>query len=342
MRFLFNWNNFNLYRRNRCATTPFSSEGAGWGGEDAWRNMWQVSDMMQNSTAKTRAVQRPQGTSGETPQRPTLSDARRALAKTLDRALSKVDAALLEPSLTILLHEARKAIKEYRALLRLVGTNEAKQARRLAAETARGLSSARDRQACRDAVAALREADLLNAADAAHIIEAIGPDVSEGREAQAHREALRRWLNAARALHASHLIAQVNTADIARNLRKGYALARRVTDWSEPVHLHELRKRAVTHRYQMAFFAAVSGGRGGRRAEKAQKLREILGGYQDVETLKQYLARWPDAQGDLRDLAIDAGSLYQRRLVKRAHRAHDQLFRRTPRQFGRHVSLAQE
>lgn len=298
--------------------------------------------MMQNSTAKTRAGQRSQDASGEHPQRATVSEARQALARNLEKALNKVEAALQEPSLTILLHEARKAIKEYRALLRLVGTAEAKHARRLAAETARSLSSARDRQACRDAVAALREADLLNTADAAHIVEAIGPDISEGREAQVHRDALRRWLTAARALHASQLIAQVNTADIVRNLRKGYALARRVTDWSEPVHLHELRKRAVTHRYQMAFFAALSGGRGARRAEKAQKLREILGGYQDVETLKHYLASWPDTQGDLRDLAIDAGSLYQRRLVKRAHRAHAQLFRRTPRQFGRHASLLQD
>ncbi|MFG1426097.1 CHAD domain-containing protein [Roseixanthobacter glucoisosaccharinicivorans] len=298
--------------------------------------------MMQNSTAKTRAMQTSRGASGEHPQRATVSDVRTALARHLDKALKKVEAALQEPSLTILLHEARKAIKEYRALLRLVGTADAQHARRLAADVARSLSSARDRQACRDAVAALREADLLNAADAAHIITEIGPDVSEGREAQAHRDALRQWVSTARALHASQLIAQVATADIARNLRKGYASARRVTDWSEPVHLHELRKRAVTHRYQMAFFATVSGGRGTRRAEKAQKLREILGGYQDVETLKHYLAGWPEAQGDLRDLAIDAGSLYQRRLVKRARRAHEQLFRRSPRQFGQHLGLAQD
>ncbi|MFG1420581.1 CHAD domain-containing protein [Roseixanthobacter liquoris] len=304
--------------------------------------MWQVSAMMQNSTAKTRAPQTSPGVSAKSAQRASLPQARKALAHDLDRALSKVEAALREPSVTILLHEARKAIKEYRALLRLVGTEEAKDARRLAAETARSLSSARDRQACRDAVAALREADLLNAADAAHIIEAIGPDASDGREAQVHRDALRRWLNAARASHAAHLIEQVGAADIARNLRRGYALARRVTDWNEPIHLHELRKRAVTHRYQMAFFAGVSGGRGARRAEKAQKLRGILGGYQDMETLKQYLAGWPDTQGDLRELAIDAGSLYQRRLVKRAHRAHDHLFRRTPRQFARHVSFAQD
>ncbi|OYZ92862.1 MAG: hypothetical protein B7Y01_01560 [Xanthobacter sp. 17-67-6] len=295
--------------------------------------MWQVSAMMQNSTAKTRALQTSHSASGEHPQRPTVSDARRALAHTLDKALNKVDAALLEPSLTILLHEARKAIKEYRALLRLVGTSEAKQARRLAAETARGLSSARDRQACRDAVAALREADLLNTADAAHIIEAIGPDVSEGSEAQAHRDALRRWLNAARALHASHLIAQVSTADIAGNLRKGYALARRVTDWSEPVHLHELRKRAVTHRYQMSFFADIVGGKGARRARRAQDLRDLLGSIQDLETLRVQIAAVPSVPDEMRARLEAAIKDTQGSLSSSARRLQRGLFRRGRKAF---------
>lgn len=294
--------------------------------------------MMRNSTATARALQAE--SDGDGAVRVSLSEARAALARRLDKVLNKVEAALREPSVTILLHEARKAIKEYRALLRLIGSVEAKQARRLAAETARSLSSARDRQACRDAVSALKEADLLTDADATHIVREIGPDESGGQEAQEHREALDRWLKTARTLHEAHLIAQAGTADIARGMRKGYAQARRVADWSEPGHLHELRKRTVTHRYQMAFFASVSRGRGLRRAEKAQKLREILGGYQDVETLKQYLATWPEVHADFRELAIDAGNLYQRRLAKRAHRAHRQLFRRTPRQFGRHLNFA--
>ncbi|MFG1466802.1 CHAD domain-containing protein [Xanthobacter sp. DSM 24535] len=261
------------------------------------------------------------------------------MVQKLDRSLSKVEAALAERSVTIMLHEARKAIKEYRALLRLIDTPEAKQARRAAADAARSLSSARDRQACRDAVAALLEAALITAEDAAQIIEHIGPDDSQGVEAAVHRETLQRWLSQAHDLHGTHLRAQAMKADISRGLREAYLQARKVRNWEEAEHLHDLRKRVVVHRYQMSFFAAISGGRFLRRVEKAQKLREILGGYQDLETLKQFLADRPAQHVEVHDQVIDAGRLYQGRLLKQARRLHEKLFHRKPVRFGARVRL---
>lgn len=265
----------------------------------------------------------------------TANPAGDALVDTLTAALDKVAEAATEDDPVEMVHDARKALKEYRALLRLVPGEAAKAARRGAAATARTLSAARDRQAARDALAALEAAGLIPAVEAAQARAVIDALPHTPAETADHRAVLRTFLATARADHADHLDAAARAADVVRGLRKAYAKAYAATDWSRPEGLHDLRKRVVTHRYQMAFAADISrGGKGEKRSREAQRLRDILGLCQDLEALKLLLA---DALGTkdeavMSDIAA-ASRAFQRKLVKQAQARHAQLFRHRPRRF---------
>ncbi|MEW6125292.1 MAG: CHAD domain-containing protein [Pseudomonadota bacterium] len=257
------------------------------------------------------------------------------LAARLESALDKVERALAASDAVVMVHEARKALKEYRALMRLIPGTDAQAARRAAAAAARELSGARDNQASRDALADLVEAGLAHE-DAARAIEALVAAVDVDGSPGAHERVLRRWLSDARRRHARVLDAQAARADVLAGLRKGYAKARDALDVSDPEALHDLRKRVVTHRYQMSFLADVAEGRGAARAARAQKLRDILGRFQDVETLRH---RLESARGALPDELVTrverAAEALQETLTRKARRLHADLFRVKPQVFGR-------
>ncbi|WP_341989249.1 CHAD domain-containing protein [Azorhizobium sp. AG788] len=258
-----------------------------------------------------------------------------ALVETLTAALDKVADAATADDPVEMVHDARKALKEYRALLRLVPGDAAKTARHAAAATARTLSAARDRQAAREALEALEDADLIPAPHAAQAMAVIDALPHAAAEDADHRAVLLAFLATARADHADHLDTAARAADVVAGLRKAYAKAYAAKDWSRPESLHDLRKRVVTHRYQMAFAADISrGGKGGKRARSAQRLRDILGLYQDLEALKLILAAALGTAHEavMSDIAA-ATRTFQRKLVKQAQARHAQLFRHRPRQF---------
>src|SRR5215472_6346493 len=164
-------------------------------------------------------------------------------------------------------HEFRKAMKRWRAMLRLyeplVG-DEATQLRIEARDLARELAGTRDARSALDAL------------------------TDEVR--QSIREALE---HAAKAAHRWPLDDVAFTA-VADGLAASYARARRAVpgDWTTASEdeLHTLRQRVVVHRYQMDLAVPLWPKIGRAWVAEAQKLRDRLGHHQDLAVLRAFTA----------------------------------------------------
>lgn len=257
----------------------------------------------------------------------------RALNDAVSASIDTLEAAAADPDAVEMVHDARKAMKEFRALLRLASGMAAQALRRRTAEVARGLSGSRDRAAACGALELLDEEGLLLGCDHTDALAAIGSDAPAPDEAERHRAALRAFAAEARAAIADAVGAEALAADVGRALAKDYRRARRA-DFDAPEAMHEARKRVVAHRYQMGFIARAFDGRGGKRARRAQALRDLLGAYQDIETLRPMLQHAQPSlpEGTLDRLEIAMGRA-QKRLRKKAMRRHAALFRRSPGSF---------
>ncbi len=259
------------------------------------------------------------------------------LAQALQQALSRVESAAADTDTTEMVHDARKALKEYRALLRLVGGDLAATARLETAATARELAHARDRATALEALEMLRQAGFAREDDLSAAGEAIGADQADEREHESMRRLLHQFITDARQALASGLEAQASATNLVEELRHGYRAARKA-ELTTPEAMHEVRKRVVTHRYQMSFVADWFSGKGTKRAARAQRLRDVLGAYQDIETLRPLLHA---VGGELQDGVIArlerAMTRLQKRLCKQAHKRHAALFRRSSRSFARRL-----
>lgn len=255
-----------------------------------------------------------------------------ALALALAEALDAMAEASAATDAVEMVHDARKSMKQYRALLRLVPGEEAAAARRRTAAVARELSGSRDRAAALEALDALDAAGFVLAIDHAEARAALGEAPAE-TQTQAHRDLLDTYLVEARAALDGPLGAAARAADVGAGLAKGYRQARRAR-FDTPGAMHEARKRVVAHRYQMSFLADAFRGTGARRARRVQQLRDLFGAYQDIETLRPMLetAGPALAEGTRERLAL-ALARAQKRLRKQAMKAHAKLFRRSPRAF---------
>lgn len=255
------------------------------------------------------------------------------LAAALRTALGKIEAARGEADAEEMVHDARKGLKEYRALLRLMRGDGARAARRHAAEVARGFSQARDRAAAQEALDLLEEAGLALAGDLQAARAAVGTDTGTGDDAAALRAALADFLADARGRLDGGLAAEAAEADLADGLRRGYRAARRGR-FGDAAAVHETRKSVVTHRYQMSFVAAAFCGHGAARAGRAQRLRDMLGAHHDIETLRPMLH---DAAALLGAGALQrldrAMARLQKRLQRKAQHLHRALFHAASRHF---------
>lgn len=291
---------------------------------------------MSSSEGKTSTAT-PEPEQGETSPVASQPLATSPLAQALQQALSRVESAAADADTTDMVHDARKALKEYRALLRLVGGDLATTARHETAATARELAHARDRATALEALEMLRQAGLAREDDLAAAGEAIGADQADEREHESMHRLLHQFLADARQVLASGLEAQANAADLPDGLRRGYRAARKAK-FSTPEAMHEVRKRVVTHRYQMSFVADWFDGKGAKRAARTQRLRDVLGAYQDIETLRPLLHA---VGAELEDGVIArlerAMARLQKRLRKQAHKRHAALFRRSSRAFAQRL-----
>jgi CHAD domain-containing protein len=205
-------------------------------------------------------------------------------------------------------HDFRRAMKRWRALLRLLGPFLGAGGRRLrdeARDLARALGGARDAQSALDALADLERHGLsLSKRSLATLRARIegARNAAETALDTAMRMRLRTALDEAEAAVDAWPVDALGFDDIADRLARGYRTARRAVpdNWrtAPSEELHELRKRVVTHRHQMDLFEPLWPRFARMWTGECQRLRDRLGQHQDLDMLAaltaphQLLARW--------------------------------------------------
>jgi CHAD domain-containing protein len=239
-------------------------------------------------------------------------------------------------------HDFRRAVKEWRALMRLLAPfiPDAEKWRTEGRDHARSLAHARDGQAALNAFDnLLAKGMVLSERSAATIRERI--EALRGSEEQAvltpgKHDAIMEWLDAAASAVALWPLDPFDFSSIAGELTAGYRAARRriPEDWSaaSAEDLHELRQRVVDHRYQMELIEPLWPRFGRMWTNEAERLRERLGRCQDLEVLKgltglhQPLAHW-------RSRLTPACAECSAELSQRAARIARRLFAEKPKAF---------
>ena len=200
-------------------------------------------------------------------------------------------------------HDFRKAMKRWRALLRLLEPflgDSARQLRAQARDLARGLSGARDAQSAIEAVEDLTD-DKPKALSPRTIASIRGRlDAIRGSaEAAALTDELRAQLlgaiDAAATTVAAWPLTEITFTGLARELTETYRAMRDDApsgDWREvePDVLHDLRSRVVAHRYQMELIEPLWPKFGKLWVAEAQRLRDRLGAFQDLSVLQGFTA----------------------------------------------------
>lgn len=267
--------------------------------------------------------------------RSIIDDARRAL----------VDTELSEPEAV---HEVRKALKRWRALLRLLARplgEPADQMRDEARDLMRSLSGARDAQSALDALHDLRKSDVPFSPTSAETIRA---RLTELRDAAGKtsftkdtRARLARYLDFATLSLERWPVAAIDFDTVADGLISTYRRARQLLpeSWpgAEAEHLHDLRRRVVEHRHQMDLIEPLWPRLGKVWAEEAQRLRNQLGACQDLAVLANFtaphqpLAPW---RSRLTPLIEDRRGAH----LKSAARLAGRLFAEKPKGFRRRIA----
>ena len=246
------------------------------------------------------------------------------------------------------IHDFRKALKRWRALLRLLEPplgNNAKALRAAARGLARRLARTRDAQSALDALADIeRGGGVLSPRTVATMSERLHA-LKRRRERATLKPALRRQMRArigsAERAVGRWMLDDLGFDDVAGSLTDTYRRARgaRPEAWKQapPEALHELRKRVVEHRYQMELVESLWPKFGKLWVEETQRLRDRLGTFQDLAVLTrlasphQPLAHW---RARLKPLIAER----QARHAAAAERIAGQLFAERPKAFRRRIS----
>ena len=222
---------------------------------------------------------------------------RTASGEVLDEARRQIDDRDVPDAMAV--HEFRKGMKRWRALLRLfepVLGQEAAQLRVEARDLARELAGSRDARSAIDGLADLGEEPL--PARTRATLESRLEELCKTAEAATLtddlRERLRDALDQASAAARRWPLDDVAFSAIADGLAASYARTRKAVpeDWAKatPEDLHELRQRVVVHRYQMDLVVPLWPKIGRAWVSEAQKLRDRLGHHQDLTVLKNFTA----------------------------------------------------
>ena len=233
-----------------------------------------------------------------------------ALLTAAHDVLGEARAALDDKARTdaVAVHDYRKAMKRWRALLRLIDpfiADDGQRLRQEARDLARELAGARDAQSALDALDDVADVAALTPGSRAAILRRVA-EVKQSAEAttltDAMRGRLRAALTAAELATASWPLSRIGFSDLAHELAVAYARARDTVpaDWTNASaeQLHELRKRVVAHRYQMELVEPLWPRMGKLWIGEAQRLRDRLGAHHDLSMLAgllaphQMLARW--------------------------------------------------
>ena len=271
--------------------------------------------------------------------RSIIADARRALAES-------------EHSDAEAVHEVRKALKRWRALLRLLAHplgEQADQMRAEAGELMRALSGARDAQSALDALADLRKevtkTDLPFSPASMETISQRLTTIKDAAEQTGFTKEMRgrlsRYLDYATLSLERWPLAAINFDTVADGLISTYRRARQLVpeNWAEAdaEHLHDLRRRVVEHRHQMDLMEPLWPRLGQVWAEEAQRLRNRLGACQDLAvfagltTPHQPLAPWRSRLTPVIEVRRGAH-------LKTAARLAGRLFAEKPKAFRRRIA----
>jgi CHAD domain-containing protein len=276
-----------------------------------------------------------------------VGGALRAVARDI---LSEARAALDDPAKSdaVAVHDYRKALKRWRALLRLLEPflgDEGRELRAQARDSARELAGARDAQSGLDALADLLDAGTPLSPRTVAAMRGRLDDIRLGAEAATLTQAVRARLIIAleiadRAINAWPLD-DIAFTELARELTENYRRARDDApseDWRSvpPDVLHDLRSRVVAHRYQMELIEPLWPKFGRLWVAEAQRLRDRLGAFQDLSVLQgftaphQPLAPWRSRLGPLI-------ATRQAAHAKAAQRMAGRLFAERPRAFRKRI-----
>jgi len=271
-----------------------------------------------------------------------LADAARAIIADARRALT--DPELGDPEAV---HDLRKALKRWRALLRLLALavgEPADQMRMEARELMRALAGARDAQGALDALADLKKSELPFSATSAETIRKRLTEMRDAAEKSSFspqmREKLARYFDYATLSLERWPLRAIDFDTVAQGLVSTYRRARQLVpdEWPsvEAEHLHDLRRRVVEHRHQMDLIEPLWPRLGRVWAEEAQRLRNQLGACQDLSVLIDFTApRQPLAPWRSRLTPI----IEARRAthLKTAARIAGRLFAEKPKAFHRRI-----
>ena len=267
--------------------------------------------------------------------RSVIADGRRALS---DQELSDPEAV----------HEVRKALKRWRALMRLLARplgEQADQMRAEARELMRAIAGARDAQSALDALADLRKTDMPFSPTSTETIRARLTEIRDAAGATSFtktlRERLSRYLDYATLSLERWPLKAIDFETITDALTSTYRRARQLApdDWieAEAEHLHDLRRRVVEHRHQMDLIEPLWPRLGKVWAEEAQRLRNRLGACQDLAVLATFtaphqpLAPWRSRLAPIIDARRQAH-------LKTAERLAGRLFAEKPKAFRRRIA----
>ena len=242
----------------------------------------------------------------------------------------------------------RKALKRWRALLRLLARplgEAADQMRTEARELMRALSGARDAQSALDALDDLRKADVPFPDTSMETTVARLTAIRDAAEKTAFtkemRDRLSRYLDYATLSLERWPLKAIDFDTVADGLISTYRRARQLVPDSFPdadaEHLHDLRRRVVEHRHQMDLIEPLWPRLGQVWAEEAQRLRNRLGACQDLAVLTNFtaphqpLAPWRSRLSPM----IEARRASH---LKAAARLAGRLFAEKPKAFRRRIA----
>jgi len=263
-----------------------------------------------------------------------IGDARRGLA---DSELTQAEAV----------HEVRKALKRWRALLRLLTRplgEPADQMRSEARDLMRSLAGARDAQSALDALHDLRKTEPTLSATSVKTVRdrlATMRDAAELKSVTpAMLERLNSYLDYATLSLERWPLNEIDFGTVADGLTATYRRTRQLIpeNWTEAdaEQLHTLRRRVVEHRHQMELVEHLWPRLGQVWAEEAQRLRDRLGACQDLAVLERLTAPH-QALAPWRSRLTPAIATRRGSHLKTAERLTGRLFAEKPKAFRRRI-----
>jgi CHAD domain-containing protein len=245
-------------------------------------------------------------------------------------------------------HEIRKALKRWRALMRLLTPilgEPADLMRREAREMMRNLAGARDAQACLDALDDLGKGEAELSATSLETIHGRLAALRTQAEAQGFsdeaREGLSRYLDDALLTLERWPLDDIAFPAIADALTLTYRRARQIVpdDWTkaDAEHLHDLRRRVVEHRHQMELIEHLWPRLGRLWTEEAQRLRGRLGACQDLFVLEQ-MTKLHQPLAPWRSRLTPMIATRREAHLRAAARLAGRLFAEKPKAFRRRIS----